>query len=134
LVKTTVKAEELHLKIAEAIKAGSGDTPLTFAGLASLEDLVQHSHKMSKGISGRSLAGVLVPSQSYLSPQRKGETANMRVCVQSPRHFSDRRIKTPSPSGSLSSGSLWTIGDDSDDNETELQVGIFMHVLQLNPK
>jgi hypothetical protein len=71
LAKATAKAEELCLKLAEAIKAGSGDTPLTAAGLTSLEDLEQHSHKKSKQISGWSLAGIMVLSQSYLSPQRK---------------------------------------------------------------
>ncbi len=111
--KVLAKAEELHLKLAEAINGGG-------SGAAAGQELVHHPQKKSRGLTGQSVAGAVALSHSYLSPQRKGTTAKKRVSVRSPRHLSHRRANSlssgSSSSGSLSTGVL-TIGKDSDDDE-----------------
>ncbi len=91
------------------------------ARLISQQDTEHHSHKKSRGVGSQSVAGVAVLSHSYLSPQRKGTTANKRLSVRFPGRFSDHQAEflssNSSSSGSLSKGVL-TIGDDSEDGES----------------
>jgi hypothetical protein len=70
------------------------------------------------------VAGAAALSHLYLSPQRKGTTANKRLSVQSPGCFSNHWVDSSSSksfsSGSLSKGVL-TIGEDSDDGKSGYQ-------------
>ncbi len=70
------------------------------------------------------MAGAAAPSYLYLSPQRKGTTANKRLSDQSPGCFSNHRVDSSSSksfsSRSLSKGIL-TIGKDSDDGKSGYQ-------------
>jgi hypothetical protein len=111
--KASAKAEELCLKLTEAINGGG-------SGAAAGQELVHHPQKKSRGSTGQLVAGAVALSHSYLSPQRKGVTAKKRVSVHSPCHYSHRLANSlssgSSSSGSLSAGVL-TIGNDSDDDE-----------------
>jgi hypothetical protein len=110
--KASAKAEELHLKLVEAINGGGSCA-------AARQELAHHPQKKSRGLTGRLVAGAVALSHSYLSPQWKGTTAKKRVSVRSPHHFSHRRANSVS-SGSSSSSSLSAgvlpIGKNSDDN------------------
>jgi hypothetical protein len=118
--KATAKAKELRLKLAAVINTISEGTPLA-AGLIPWQDTEHHSYKKSKGVDSQSVAGVAVPSHLYLSPQRKGMTANKRLSIGSPGCFSDHREESLSSNsssvGSLSKGVL-TISDDREDGES----------------
>ena len=88
--------------------------------LAGLMSAASSHQKKAKGALGQSVLGVAIESLSYQSPQRRGPTANKRVSVRSPRHFSrspDARSSSgsSSSSGSLSDGIL-TIGEDTDND------------------
>ncbi len=111
--KALAKAEELRLKLTEAIN-GKG------LGAAAGQELAHHPQKKSRGSTGQLVAGAVTLSHSYLSPQRKGMTAKKRVSMRSPHHFSHYRTNSLL-SGSLSSGFLsagvLTIGEDSDDDK-----------------
>jgi hypothetical protein len=111
--KAPAKAEELRLKLAEAINGGG-------SGAAAGQKLAHHPQKKSRGLTGQLVAGAMALSHSYLSPQRKGTTAKKRVTVRSPHHFShcldNSLLLGSSFSGSLSARVL-TIGKDSDNDK-----------------
>jgi hypothetical protein len=114
--KAVAKTDDLRLKLEEAVKASTK----ALANIPSAE--TAHSHKKSKVSSGGSTVSPVALSYAYRSPQRKGST-DIRVSVQSPRQFPPASLSSSGSSASslaLSEGVL-TIGDDSDDKESDAE-------------
>jgi hypothetical protein len=120
--KVYSRAEDLRLKLEEAIRASTGVDDK----ISPSFDMV-HSHKKSKGSVSSFTVSPVAQSHQYLSPQRKGTTVkkrrkgttvNKRVSVQSPRHFPSDTLTL---SGSLESDSfsegVLTIGSNSNDED-----------------
>jgi hypothetical protein len=103
--KAAVCAEELQMKLAEAIRASTDSVASALL------------HKKSKGVDGLLTVSPAVLLHSYLSPQRRAATANKRVTVQLPKSFpAGASLLRGSESDSCSAGVL-TLGEDTSNDK-----------------
>ncbi len=113
--KATALADELCVKLAEAIRANtdnsaSAKTPAPFG--------TAHSHRKSKGTAGYLNVSTAAQHHVYQSPQRKAMTANKRVSVRLPKSFPSETLSILSSSDSKNSNDgVLTIRDDTSDKE-----------------
>jgi hypothetical protein len=127
--KAVAKTDNLRLKLEEAVKTSA-------EALANIPTAkMAHSHKRSKGSTGGSTVSLVALFYAYRSPQRKGST-DKRVSVQLPRQFPADTLSSSESSASsvaLSEGVL-TIGRDSDDKESNVEVADIVDGIHAKPR
>ncbi len=113
--KAAAHAEELCVKLAEAIKANTNN-PASAKTPAPLG--TAHLSKKSKGTAGSLTMSTATQRYAYQSPQRKVMTANKRVSVRLPKSFPSKTLSVLSSLDSeIISNGVLTIKDNTSNEE-----------------